>query len=286
MLPTPRLALVLAVVSLGCSPTTSGTTPPPDTTANNTGGAGGGGGAGTIGGAPTDAGGTAGTPTDAGGTGGTGPEAGSNGAAPGVVAGSQNDTRFLAPEISHSRGVAGGVVVLYPRVIPSATLAENTTHANAVQQKMKQLVEKALPGKPIDVRPSPERVCPKAGCEAMSINVLFTRNNNSCAAVALINGPGVSMTKMVPWGGEIAFKGSDTIQFRDMPENFVTIKDYANCDQLVVEMGKQDAFVEAALRAAAGSAPATGTTPPPTQPGGGPATPASSTLTAKPTGKK
>lgn len=252
MLSTPRLALVLAAVSLGCSPTTSGsTTPPPDNTA--------GGGTGpTIGGPPPADGGT--TPGDAQNPGGaaagtTDPASGQGGQGTGVAAGSPNDTRFLAPEISHSKGVAGGVVVLFPRIIPSAIAAENQAYGQQIQQKMKQLVEKALPGRPVDVRPSPERVCPKAGCDAMSIGVLFTRQNNSCVAVALVNAPGVSTTKLVPWGGEVTLK-ADPIQFRDPPENFVTIKDYANCDQLVTEMGKQDSFVEAALRAAAG--PATG----------------------------
>ncbi|MDC0715870.1 hypothetical protein [Nannocystis bainbridge] len=271
----PRLALVLAAVSLGCTPTTSGsTTPPTDTSGGATGP--------TIGGpGPADGAGT--TPGDAQNPGGSGGTTDPTAGGTGVAAGSPNDTRFLAPEISHSKGVAGGVVVLFPRIIPSAIAAENQNYGQSIQQKVKQLVEKALPGRPIDVRPSPERVCPKAGCDGVSIGVLFTRQNNSCVAVALVNGPGVSTTKLVPWGGEITLK-ADPIQFRDPPENFVTIKDYANCDQLVVEMGKQDSFVEAALRAAAG---ATGTTPAsPTSPGvATPASPASGTVTAKPNGK-
>lgn len=286
MTPTPRLlALVLAAISMGCSPTTSGGSTPPDNSSNSGGGGGGGGGGPTIGGGSTDAGGGAaggagGGQTGAGGTdagaGGAGGGAGTTGQGGGtVVAGGPNDTRFLGPEISHSKGVAGGVVVLWPRIIPSTIAAENQQYAQAVQQKVKQLVEKALPGRPIDVRPSPERVCPKTGCEAMSVGVLFTRQNNSCIAVALVNGPGVSQTKMIPWGGEVAFKGSDTIQFRDPPENFVQIKDFAVCDQLVVEMGKADGFVEAAIRAAAGPAPSSTAT-----------TPASSTVTANPAGKK
>lgn len=300
MTPTPRLlALVLAAISMGCSPTTSGGSTPPDNTSSN-GGAGGGGGSGpTIGGGSTDGGAQAGGAgggqqgggaTDAGGAGaGAGGQGGAGGPAPGVVAGGPNDTRFLGPEISHSKGVAGGVVVLWPRIIPSTIAAENQQYAQAVQQKVKQLVEKALPGRPIDVRPSPERVCPKAGCDAMSVGVLFTRQNNSCVAIALVNGPGVSQTKMVPWAGEVTFKGGDTIQFRDPPENFVTIKDFSVCDQLVAEMGKADGFVEAAIRAASAHAPgATGTTPAnPTSPGiATPASPAGGTVTSKPTGKK
>lgn len=282
MTPTPRLlALALATIAVACSPTTQGGSNPPDSAGGN--GGGGGGTGPTIGGAPADTGGGAsggdaqgggqagGGATDAGG--GTGP-------APGVVAGSPNDTRFLGPEISHSKGVAGGVVVLWPRIIPSAIAAENQQYAAAVQQKVKQLVEKALPGRPIDVRPSPERVCPKAGCDGMSVGVLFTRQNQSCIAVALINGPGVSQTKMVPWAGEIQFKGSDTIQFRDPPENFVTIKDFSLCDQLVAEMGKADSFVEAAVRAAASASPA----PAPTGAAAA-ATPAGGAVSSKPAGK-
>lgn len=282
-------ALVLAAVCVGCNPTTSGgSNPPPDSTAG--GGAGGGGAGPTIGGAPGDGGAggaTAGGPGDAGaggaepgGAGGTGP----GGQPGGVVAGSPNDGRFLGPEVSHSKGVAGGVVVLWPRIIPSAIAAENQPMASQIQQKVKQLVERALPGRPIDVRPSPERVCPKTGCDALSVGVLFTRSNNSCMAVALINAPGVSQTKMVPWGGEVAFKAGDSVAFRDPPENNVTIKDYATCDQLIAEMTKSDGFVEAAVRAAAGGAGATGTSP--AAPAPTPASPAASNVSAKPAAKK
>lgn len=257
-----RLALVALAVSLGCNPTTSST--PPET---GGGGAGGGGGP-TIG--DPNAGATANAGDVSGGDmqnpavtpGGEAPP-------PGVTPGSPQDTRFLGPEISHSKGVAGGVVVLFPRIIPSSIAAENQNYGQQLQQKMKQLVEKALPGRPIDVRPSPERVCPKAGCDATSINVLFTRQNNSCVAVALINAPGVSQTKLVPWGGLVELK-ADPIAYRDPPENYVKIKDYTPCDQLLTEMAQQDGFVEAALRAAASSAPA------PT------ATPAAGTVTAAP----
>lgn len=300
-MPTPRLFALLAAVGLGCSPTTSGNTTPPPDNSNPTGP--------TIGGGPGDAGagGTAGTPDAAGGgaaggaagtgvAGGTGP-AGQGGTTPGTVAGGPNDTRFIGPEISHSKGVAGGVVVLWPRIIPSAIADANQAQAAQIQAKLKQLVEKALPGRPIDVRPSPERVCPKAGCDAMSVGVLFTRQNNSCVAVALVNGPGPSQTKLIPWGGEVTLK-ADTIAFRDPPENFVTIKDFATCDQLLTEMAKLDSFVEAGIRAGASASPAAASTTPaagtvaasPPATGTTPAKPstpaAAGTLSAKPAAKK
>ncbi len=269
MLKSPCLAaLVFAATGLACSPTTTTTTPPDQT--GTTGTAGGP----TLGNPPAD--GTAGTgttdpnaPAGATSTGTTGVGPAATGADPG---------RFLGPEISHSKGVAGGIVVLWPRIIPGTIAEENAALAAQVQAKVRAVAEKALPGRPIDVRPKPERVCPKTGCDAVSINVLFTKNSSACVAVALINGPGVSQTKLIPWGGGVEFKnGTDTIQFRDMPENFVKIKDYQPCDQLITSMAEQDQFIEAALRAAAGgAAPAAGpagTSPPAkTGPAGGPGT--------------
>ena len=281
---SPSLAaLALAAASLACQPTTTNqTNPPPDTTGTTAGGP-------TLGNPPAD-GGTAGTtdpnanPGTGPGTGpGAGPGTGTPGTPGGVVAGSPNDSRFLGPEISHSKGAAGGIVVLWPRIIPGTIAEENTAIATQVQAKVKALAEKALPGRPVDVRPKPERVCPKAGCDAVSINVLFTKNSTACVAVAIINAPGTSSTKLIPWGGGVELK-SDTIQFRDMPENFVKIKDYVPCDQLITSMAEQDQFIEAALRAAAGGAGAPTGTSPPANPGPGPGGPA--TVTSKPAAKK
>lgn len=275
---SPSLAaLALAAAGLACQPTTTNqTNPPPDTTGTTAGGP-------TLGNPPTD-GGTAGT-TDPNANPGTGPGTGTGtpGGPGGVVAGSPNDSRFLGPEISHSKGAAGGIVVLWPRIIPGTIAEENTAIATQVQAKVKALAEKALPGRPVDVRPKPERVCPKAGCDAVSINVLFTKNSTACVAVAIINAPGTSSTKLIPWGGGVELK-SDTIQFRDMPENFVKIKDYVPCDQLITSMAEQDQFIEAALRAAAGGAGGPTSTSPPANPGPGPGGPA--TVTSKPAAKK
>ncbi len=276
---SPSLAaLALAAAGLACQPTTTTqTNPPPETTGTTAGGP-------TLGNPPAD-GATAGATDPANPTGPNGQTSTSTSPGPGpaVVAGSPNDSRFLGPEISHSKGVAGGIVVLWPRIIPGTIAEENTAIAAQVQAKVKALAEKALPGRAVDVRPKPERVCPKAGCDAVSINVLFTKNSTACVAVALINAPGTSSTKLIPWGGGVELK-SDTIQFRDMPENFVKIKDYVPCDQLITSMAEQDQFIEAALRAAAGgagAAPGPGGTTPPATPGPGP-----STVTSKPAAKK
>jgi hypothetical protein len=276
-MPKSPLLAALLVAAVACSPTTSPQSNPPD------GGAGTppAGGTGPTLGDPNAGGGGAATDP----AGGTGPNGQTStgttpGPGPDAVAGGANDGRFLGPEISHSKGQAGGIVILWPRIIPSAIAEENAALAAQVQQKVKAVAEKALPGRPVDVRPKPERVCPKAGCDGMSVNVLFTKNSSACVAVALINAPGTSPTKLIGWGGTVELK-SDTIQFRDMPENFVKIKDYVPCDQLITSMAAQDQFIEAAIRAAAGGAPA-GTTP---APGAGPA-PGPAGITSKPAGKK
>ena len=271
------LAALAVAAAFACSPTTSNTNPPGDGTTPPPGGTGGT--AGTVGTPPAD--GAAGTGTTPPGPTGVDGTSTTPGPGPGVVAGGPNDTRFLGPEISHSKGQAGGIVVLWPRIIPGADAEANAAIAGQIQQKVKAVAEKALPGRPVDVRPKPERVCPKAGCDAMSVNILFNRNSNSCVAVALINAPGTSPTKLIAWGGLVELK-SDTIQFRDMPENFVKIKDYVPCDQLITSMAEQDQFIEAAIRAAAGGSapPATTPAPAPTGPG------APSTVTSKPAAKK
>lgn len=291
MLKSPALAALALVVAFACKPTTTSTPPGDGTTTPPPGDNAGGGTPGTIGGGPNDGSGGAGGTTDPNNPGGVPGTSTTPGPNPGVVAGGPNDARFLGPEISHSKGQPGGIVVLYPRIIPGTIAEENAALAAQIQAKVKAVAEKALPGKAIDVRPKPERVCPKAGCDAMSINVLFTKQSNSCMTVALINAPGTSPIKLIPWGGLVELK-SDTIQFRDMPENFVKIKDYVPCDQLITQMASQDSFIEAAIRAAAssspggsappaGSPPPTGTTPPATGPGG------PKDVTSKPTaGKK
>lgn len=271
------LAALAVAVAFACSPTTSNTTPPGGGTATPPPGDGGA----TVGNPPPDgSGGTTPAPGDPAGVSGTSTTPGGG---PGVVAGGPNDTRFLAPEISHSKGQAGGIVVLFPRIIPGTIAEENAALAAQIQQKVKDVAARALPGRAIDVRPKPERVCPKAGCDAMSINVLFTKNSNSCVTVALINAPGTSPTKLIAWGGLVELK-SDTIQFRDMPESFVKVKDYVPCADLITQMAAQDSFIEAAIRAAAGGAPAGGSTPPATTPAPAPAP--ASTVTSKPTAKK
>ena len=181
----------------------------------------------------------------------------------GQAATTADPNRFIGPQISHSKGQAGGVVLLYPRIIPSSLAEENSPLASQIQQHVKTSIERALPGRPIDVRPRPERVCPQDGCDGMPINVLFNRNGNSCIVVALIGTPGSNPIKLMPWAGAVEFK-SDTVPHRDPPENQVVIKDFVPCDAVIQAMTDNDSFVEAAISSYAGTiAPAPAPAPAP-----------------------
>ena len=66
-----------------------------------------------------------------------------------------------APEISRSVGVKGGVVVLWPRVLPATADPAVQVEAQKLQARLTAMAEAAAPAAPRDVRPTPERVCPR-----------------------------------------------------------------------------------------------------------------------------
>lgn len=189
-------------------------------------------------------------PVDGAGPDGAATDGGASGEAGGQTVTQDDPNRFIGPQISHSKGAKGGVVLLWPRVIPSSIADENAQLAGQIQARLKQTIERALPGRPIDVRPSPERVCPREGCDGMPINVLFNRNGNACLVVALIGGPGGAPIRLIPWAGTVEFK-ADSVPHREPPESQVVIKDYVPCDALLNAMTDNESFVEAAIRSSA-----------------------------------
>jgi hypothetical protein len=169
----------------------------------------------------------------------------------GTTATTGGTSRNDAPEISRSAGEAGGVVVFWPRIIPRASDDETRALATMVQQRVADLVKQTLPNTTVDVRPEPERVCPQQGCKAMTVGVLFTRDKDSCAVIALVSGSGTSPSKLVPWVGEMKI-GQDTVKFREPPENQVKITDFAKCASLEDSFAAHEKDVASAIRTAAG----------------------------------
>jgi hypothetical protein len=160
-----------------------------------------------------------------------------------------------APEISRSVGAEGGVVVLWPRIVRTKGNAgpiddETRDIAAKLQKRIEAVAQKALPGAPTDVRPEPERVCPRQGCKGISVGVLLTRAQGACAAMALVSAPGPSPAKIVPWAGRINVQ-QDTVAFRDPPETQVRVEDYVPCAKLLDDLGSREGDVAAAIRAVA-----------------------------------
>ncbi len=150
--------------------------------------------------------------------------------------------------VSASRGQAGGVVVLWPRVVPSSQTEAARPVAAAIQQQLRQLTTHAAPGKPLDVRPEPERVCPRAGCAGASVGAMLAISpGGACAVVGWVAGPGPGTMRLFPWVGEVTLK-QEVIDFREPPESFVVIEDYASCESVAAKLAQGNPAMEAALR--------------------------------------
>jgi hypothetical protein len=149
-----------------------------------------------------------------------------------------------APEISRSAGEDGGVVLLWPRVVPRDARDGLRASATAVQQRLRALVQQAAPTRAIDERPEPERVCPRAGCRAPSVGALVVRQGEGCAAFLLLAAPGTSPTRIVPWIGEATLRQT-MVDFREPPEAQVAITDFVACSTLDEHLGtRQDELLE------------------------------------------
>jgi hypothetical protein len=156
-----------------------------------------------------------------------------------------------APEISRSEGKPGGIVVLWPRIVlpkggPPKPDPETRAIAGKLQARLAEIARRAAPGAEIDVRPEPERVCPKKGCKAASLGILLARANNGCVAVALLSKPAVSPARLVAWKGVVELS-SDSVPFRSPPEGAVNATDYQPCPKIADDPA-EDAAIEAAIR--------------------------------------
>jgi hypothetical protein len=153
------------------------------------------------------------------------------------------------PHISRSVGVEDGAIVFWPRVIPKTDDPKITAVATDLQRRLFDVTAKVVKKELIDMRPEPERVCPKAGCKAMTVGVLLTHSGGGCTAIALVSGAGTAPAELVPWGGKVSLAKTD-VPFREYPENEVTIRDAVPCDQLASKLGERDGAVRAAIKAA------------------------------------
>lgn len=146
-----------------------------------------------------------------------------------------------SPEISKSQGTAGGVVVLWPRIIPRSDDPKVADFANRVQARLERIAGKA--SSTVDRRPSPERVCPKGeGCKAVSLGAVFAMKDQGCAVIAVVGPPGTKDVKLVPLAGSVKL-ASETSPFREPPENQVTVTEFVPCEKLLMDL-EQNVILE------------------------------------------
>lgn len=157
----------------------------------------------------------------------------------------QND----APEISRSIGSENGIVVLWPRIVmsrsgPPKPDAETRAIAGKLQSRLAELTRRGAAGKTVEVRPEPERVCPRSGCKAVSVGLLLARSGKGCAAAALISGPGTAPARVVPWLAKVTTNRS-SVPFREPPEAAVSVTDYVPCASMATAAGSDEDVAKA-----------------------------------------
>jgi len=149
------------------------------------------------------------------------------------------------PEISRAKGKKGGVVVLYPRVVPATDDPTVVAVATQLQQQLSAVAQRAADPRKVDVRPAPERVCPQEGCKAASLGVLLGHRGGGCAVVVQVGPPGIANQQLFPVAGEVALR-AQVATFRQPPERLVTITEFAPCADVMA--GLELSAVEGALK--------------------------------------
>ncbi len=138
----------------------------------------------------------------------------------------------LEAAVSESRGKKGGVVVMWPRVIPYTLDREVAAQAAVLQTRLVAIAERAAPVAHRDVRPQPERVCPRdKGCKGVRLGLLLGQQDGGCVAVGLLGQPGVTDLELIPMAGEIEL-ASESVPFRASPEDAVTVREFVPCSQI------------------------------------------------------
>ena len=135
------------------------------------------------------------------------------------------------PEISHSRGKKDGVVVLAPRIVPSTPDRTVDGQAADLQRRVAEAAIAAYGAPYVDIRPSPERVCPTAGCRSVSIGIMVGHQGGGCVALAIVGPPGAVDQTLVPLAGRFEMAG-DVLPFRAAPESKVIVREFVPCAEL------------------------------------------------------
>src|SRR5207247_816261 len=126
---------------------------------------------------------------------------------------------------------------------------DNREIAGRIQKRLASIVARALPGRSVDVRPEPERACPRVGCSAIAVGAVLSRSGNGCAVAALVSAPGASPFRIVPWAGKMRLR-NPSVPFRQPPEQEISVEDYQSCGEVDGDLAAHESEVLAAIRSA------------------------------------
>ncbi len=143
-----------------------------------------------------------------------------------VVYSKANDS----PEISRGVGDAGTVVVLWPRIYPRSEDPKVVELAGRIQARLER-----ASGGAVDRRPSPERVCPREGCQGVSVGAVLAMKDKGCAVVATVGPAGQTPVALVALAGDVELKAKES-PFRQPPENLLTVQEFVPCEKLVQDL--------------------------------------------------
>lgn len=151
----------------------------------------------------------------------------------GVILGgiAASEAQAAGPEVSRSRGRGGGVVVLWPRVVPETEDPTMIDLARRLQQRLADSATVTIPTNRVDLRPAPERVCPRAGCKATSLSLMLGHQDGGCALIALVGPPGPETQRLIPLVGRFQMD-EPYLPFRTPPEGEVIVTEFVPCGEL------------------------------------------------------
>lgn len=154
------------------------------------------------------------------------------------------------PRVSTSIGEEGGLVVLWPRVVPPSDDPAVSAAAAAVQTRLSTYASELAEGRPVDVRPEPERVCRRGtGCAAVAIGAVLLQVRGSCAVVLSTSPPGESRAHLAPWVGEVDLLNPEP-PFRDPPEEHLRVNDFIPCEGLEAALDERAEEIRGIVQAA------------------------------------
>lgn len=153
------------------------------------------------------------------------------------------------PEISRDTGNEGEVVVLWPRIVPATEDPQLIALGREVQTLLADLTTTL--GRSPNVRPMPERACPRAGggCQVPTASALIAHHEGGCAVVGLIGATGEGGTESIGWVGHVQVR-QRIVPFREPPENGVRVVDFVPCDEVAAALPERRDVLTDALRSA------------------------------------